>query len=483
MECRGICRMAVSAVLVLALLAGESMAQVAGHTPGEFSVDATGAATYQVPLKVPPGTAGMQPDLALLYHSRAGNGQLGVGWSLSGLSAITRCPSMRDSQGVSHSDGVTLSATDRFCLDGQPLRHQSGSYGANGTLYFTEIQSFQYVRSYGTTQGAPTRFEVTDRAGLKRHYGQTTDSRITSVGVTSGVPIVWALNRIEDKHGNFISFSYGRDTAQGEYWPNEIRWSNNASTVLGRVEFSYSTNRSDKTFGHAYGRTRQSLTRRLEHIQVYEGQSTPMRRYVLSYLTSTGGTGLAGSPLSYLYTLRECAGTGSPCLAPTELLRDVGWRGVNSQSPQTIAGDFGTIQWLDVNGDGRPDGVVFNNGSVRIYFAKDNGAQTQTGVPTGSHLPLQHALVLDYNGDGLMDLLVPNTNSGYWHLFRSTGSSFVSETTAAPALRRVQQAATPWLSTCRATGFRNSFSATTASSGTTGAMTPAGLCLARWPPG
>lgn len=128
--------------LFLALLSGVSLARAdVGHLPGEFSVDATGAATYQIPLRVPVGAAGMQPELAFLYHSRAGNGQLGLGWSLSGLSVIARCSAMRDSEGVSHTAGVNLSPSDRFCLDGQPLRHQAGAYGASGTLYFTEVQS------------------------------------------------------------------------------------------------------------------------------------------------------------------------------------------------------------------------------------------------------------------------------------------------------------------------------------------------------
>lgn len=343
-------------------------AQVPGFTPGEFSVDPAGAATYQVPLQVPPGTAGMQPDLALLYHSRAGNGQLGVGWSVSGLSAITRCASIRDSEGVSYSDGVTLSATDRFCLDGQPLRHQAGTYGANGTLYFTEIQSFQYVRSYGTTSGAPTRFEVTDRAGLTRHYGQTTDSRITSVGGISGRPIVWALNRIEDKHGNFITFSYGRDATLGEYWPTDIRWSNNLSQVLGRVVFSYSTTRPDKSYGYGYGRTRQSLTRRLNYVQVYEGTSAAVRRYVLAYQQGTVNN------LSHLNSVKECAGTGSPCLPATTFQWSQGQQGFMATPTPKAADAVGPIKWLDVDGDGRLDAVLRVNGNIRIYLAKNSGS-------------------------------------------------------------------------------------------------------------
>lgn len=54
-------RRSFSVALMLASggLAMPALAQVAGYTPGEFSVDPAGAATYQVPLSVPPGAAGM----------------------------------------------------------------------------------------------------------------------------------------------------------------------------------------------------------------------------------------------------------------------------------------------------------------------------------------------------------------------------------------------------------------------------------------
>jgi hypothetical protein len=59
--------------------------------PGSFSVGAAGEATYNVPIAVPPGMAGMHPSLSLEYNSQGASGILGIGWSLTGLSAIGRC--------------------------------------------------------------------------------------------------------------------------------------------------------------------------------------------------------------------------------------------------------------------------------------------------------------------------------------------------------------------------------------------------------
>ncbi len=50
-----------------------------GATPGQFSVNESGAATYRIPLQVPLGAAGMEPKLELGYNSQGGNGLLGMG--------------------------------------------------------------------------------------------------------------------------------------------------------------------------------------------------------------------------------------------------------------------------------------------------------------------------------------------------------------------------------------------------------------------
>src|SRR4051794_4783499 len=65
--------------------------RAAGRIDGAFSVTSDGAATYTVPLWVPEGRGSMKPNLALIYQSRGGDGPLGVGWSLGGLSSISRC--------------------------------------------------------------------------------------------------------------------------------------------------------------------------------------------------------------------------------------------------------------------------------------------------------------------------------------------------------------------------------------------------------
>ena len=60
-------------------------------TSGGPKVSPSGAFSYQVPIGLPPGSAGVAPELALVFDSRSGgNGFLGRGWDLSGLSQITR---------------------------------------------------------------------------------------------------------------------------------------------------------------------------------------------------------------------------------------------------------------------------------------------------------------------------------------------------------------------------------------------------------
>src|SRR5215208_6314400 len=75
----------------------------------------TGTGNFTVPLTLPPGRNGFQPQLALVYSSGNGNGPFGLGWSLSipGVSRKTSrgIPRYRNEPGSQHED-------DTFILSG-----------------------------------------------------------------------------------------------------------------------------------------------------------------------------------------------------------------------------------------------------------------------------------------------------------------------------------------------------------------------------
>jgi hypothetical protein len=89
-------------------------AAVVGTIKGEFQVGATGAATYSMQIAVPPGTADIAPLLSISYSSQQGNGLLGMGFGLSGLTAITRCSSNLSQNSVIH--GVDYRASSGSSL-------------------------------------------------------------------------------------------------------------------------------------------------------------------------------------------------------------------------------------------------------------------------------------------------------------------------------------------------------------------------------
>jgi len=108
----------VSALVGISLTASLVLSSTAaaqsppGATNGAFQVTSDGQASFNVTISVPPGIQGLAPKLSVTYSSGGGNGLLGLGGGLSGLSGITRCGTTIAQDNV--AGGVTHTSNDRY---------------------------------------------------------------------------------------------------------------------------------------------------------------------------------------------------------------------------------------------------------------------------------------------------------------------------------------------------------------------------------
>ena len=84
------------------------------------NISQSGAKTYNIPLLLPQGyVIEMTPQLSLSYNSQNGDGSLGRGWSLQGVSSIRRGASSLYYDG--NVKGINLDSEDALFLDGMRL--------------------------------------------------------------------------------------------------------------------------------------------------------------------------------------------------------------------------------------------------------------------------------------------------------------------------------------------------------------------------
>ena len=402
---------AITGACLLIMAAPQAQAAV-GRTPTSFDVSATGEASYAIPIFAPPGIHGMTPQLALAYGHRHGGSLAGVGWAIAGLSAIKRCPQTWVQDGA--PAGVSLTYWDRFCMDGNQLRLVSGTYGNPNAQYRTEIESFARITSLGTAGNGPSNFTVEHKNGLIYEYGNTPDSRILSVGSTTAR--AWALNKVRDRDGNAILFTYFQDPGNGSYRLLYVDYTSTPTlSPAYRVEFFYVT----KPIGEidsAYlaGGLIKEITR-LDKIEV-RYSSALVRRYQLTYEGS-----LSSTSQSRLASVQECAGTTPDCYTTnTSFVYQNGTNGLGSEvsSGTTIPTPASALP-IDINGDGRTD-IIYSSsttsggGTWRYMLANSSGGYAPWAESSISNTNYSQAIPIDYNADGLEDFLVPYSGGTWW---------------------------------------------------------------------
>lgn len=390
-------------------------------TLGEFSVGRTGAATFAIPIMVPPGTAGMQPNLSLTYNSQAGNGLAGVGWRLTGLSAIARCRQSIAQDG--QNGAITFSASDRFCLDGLRLIAVSGSYGADGTEYRTEKDSFVKVTSHGAAGSGPEYFRVKTKEGRTLEYGNSADSRIEATGSPSAR--VWALNKVQDASGNHMTVSYLE--SDGDFRPAEINYTINTGGGLTqpsrRVLFSYEM-RSDAPMRFVGG-ARVEMRYRLTSIKTFAevaGTEAQVRDYRIAYDASTTYTNR-----SRVLTITECVTSSCGDHKPFELEWSDSETPSGNFQKELQSSNFGQVVNGDFNGDGRVDFLAKPSTAFKVFRSTagtGDDEYVEESWGSGGTWNANKSWRGDFDGDGLTDML---TNVGdTFYTYFSTGAAFSS---------------------------------------------------------
>lgn len=376
-----------------------------GALQARYATGQNGDAQYQIDIAVPPGIQGVQPALSLTYDSQAGNGILGVGWSLSGLSSIQRCKAIPAVDG--RRGAITYTASDVYCLDGQRLIAVEGAQGAAGSVYRTELETWRRVVASSQLCGsAPCSFTVTNESGAVWTYGATAASRVAPTGLPGEVR-AWAVSSITDLDGNTIGFSYsqapiaGTSAADGQLYATRIDYTSNGQLQANRsVRFTWAA-RPDVMTTYQGGWPiviRAYLTDVVTYVQ-----ETQVKDYRLAYQPG------AATGRSRVTSAAVCGASGA-CLTPTAFT----WQDTATPSFQGTgelvslpAGGNGVLP-IDVNGDGRGDLVYLDTSqpmNASIYLSTGSAL---SGCPSPSKIPSvtsQRLFGGDANGDGRVDLI------------------------------------------------------------------------------
>ena len=238
-----------------------------GEIPYQSGTTPTGGVTYSVPIEVAPGRGNLKPELSITYNSQSGNDALGYGWSIGGLSAISKVS--KNLYYNSTVAPVSLSTGDALMLDGMRLlptgvanqfEPERGNMRITGNVYNGDYRSFtvEYPNGMVGTYGFPT--------GTVKQ-------------------LAFPITRLTDALGNYMDFTY--EQVDNRYYVTKISYGAHTSspTHLAEVVFTYAS-RPDVTFGYEGGKEIKT-SRLLNKIECKNG-SELLHTYAFTYETGGG---------------------------------------------------------------------------------------------------------------------------------------------------------------------------------------------------
>ena len=261
-----------------------------GDFSGQYSVDESGAFNYSIPVVIPPGINGVEPELSLIYNSKSGNGLLGYGWSVSEVSSsISRCRSdfVRDGKvsGTKDSDAF------KYCFNGTRMVEVSpGEYRLENDL------TKKIVMQSGSR--FPLGWVVYSNDGKIYEYGGSSDAVLNQAE--------YFLKKKIDSSGNYVLYSYINDAVNSTHKISSIAYTKNENGLQGlnnEIVFSYE-HRLDTASYYRSGHNRQLLDR-LEKISVKVGGSE-VRSYRINYESIDGNQYADPANTSRIVKITKC---------------------------------------------------------------------------------------------------------------------------------------------------------------------------------
>ena len=415
---------------VIATPAGGGAVQGIGE---KFSPDLfTGTGNFTVPIALPPGRNGFQPQLNLVYSSGSGNGPFGLGWCLS-IPGVSR----KTSKGVPRYDDG-----DVFILSGAEDLVPVEPAGATRRYRPRTEGLFARITRHHDPSRHDDYWEVRSKDGLLSFYGTPgalgNDPAVIADPNNRTKAFAWKLARTVDPFGNRIEYEYERDSGNDgtHFWDqvylNRIRYADfdDRDGFLVSVSFAYE-DRPDPYSEYRAGfeiRTRRrcsSIT-----ILTHAKKDLRVRTYHLNYLDKVADPkSLPANGVSLLSEIRVEGhdDSGEP---PAEWLPPLEFdytrfdpdgrklRAIEGDQLPVTALTNPDLELVDLFGQGLPDILEFGS-AVRYWRNLGEGRfdlpHTMATAPAGVRLADRGVQIIDADGDSRADLLVTTERlSGYF---------------------------------------------------------------------
>lgn len=417
----------------------------------KFSPDLfTGTGNFSVPIAVPPGRNGFQPELTLGYSSGNGNGTFGLGWAL-GIPGVTR----KTSRGIP----VYSDSQDVFILSGAedlvPVKKETTP--GHEKMYYRPRTEGLFARIvHHKKSNGENYWEVRSKDGLISFYG-TPDSEGNDPCVIANPEnrkaiFGWCLSKTVDPYGNEIIYEYERElvttsTASNPHKYDQLYLSSikyaqymdeGEKKYLCEVKFNYEE-RHDPFSSYRQG-FEMRTTRRCVNIETYthadelqsnrehlknnikdSEQTRKTKTYHFNYL-SGNKLPLNGVSMLESVSVEGHKGEESEWMPPLEFGYSKfnptrrGLRNIEGPIPMMMLSQPG-YELADLNGNGLPD-LLQLDGVARYWTNKGDGTFSNPRMlelAPSVQLGQPGVQLIDANGNGRNDLLVANgVMNGYF---------------------------------------------------------------------